>query len=139
MRLDLEKLGEFARRYTAAWCSQDARSVAEFFAPNGSLTINQGCPAVGRQAIGKAAQSFMTAFPDLYVAMDDLILRGEGAEYHWTLTGTNNGPGGTGCPVHISGFEIWEIGKDGLIATSQGHFDDAEYQRQLKYGSPGGK
>jgi hypothetical protein len=25
----------------------------------------------------------------------------------------------------------WTIGPDGLVATSQGHFDDADYQRQL--------
>ena len=30
---------EFATRYTAAWCSQDAASVAAFFAPGGSLNI----------------------------------------------------------------------------------------------------
>jgi hypothetical protein len=31
---------DFARRYTAAWCSQNAASVAAFFSPDGSLIIN---------------------------------------------------------------------------------------------------
>jgi predicted ester cyclase len=73
----------------------------------------------------------MTAFPDLSVVMDDLLLQGDQAEYHWTLTGTNTGPGGSGRRVRISGFEKWRIGCDGLIASSQGHFDAAEYRRQL--------
>jgi len=30
----------------------------------------------------------------------------------------------------------WTIGPDGLIAESKGHFDEAEYQRQLKSGAP---
>ena len=61
------KLREFARRYTAAWCSQDPASVAGFFSPDGSLTINRGTPSVGRGEITEAARGFMTAFPDLMV------------------------------------------------------------------------
>ena len=73
----------------------------------------------------------MTAFPDLHLEMDTLVMQKEGAEYHWTLTGTKTGPGGTGNRVRISGFERWQIGADGLIAVSQGQFDNADYQRQL--------
>ena len=76
----------------------------------------------------------MTAFPDMRVLMDDLRLEGGAVEYHWTLVGTNTGPGGTGNRVRISGFEEWTIGDDGLIAESQGHFDQAEYDRQLEHG-----
>jgi len=73
----------------------------------------------------------MTAFPDLVVKMDRLAVNGTKTEYHWTLTGTNTGPGGTGKFVRISGFEEWRFGPDGLIAESIGHFDAADYQRQL--------
>jgi hypothetical protein len=72
----------------------------------------------------------MSAFPDLCVVMDDVRVLDE-PEYHWTLLGTNSGPGGTGHSARISGFEKWRIGADGLIASSQGHFDAAEYRRQL--------
>jgi hypothetical protein len=51
--------------------------------------------------------------------------------YRWTLTGTNTGPGGTGRKVRISGYEEWTIESDGLIARSLGHFDAADYDRQL--------
>jgi hypothetical protein len=121
-------------RYTAAWYSQNSESVAGFYSSQGSLRVNDGPPAVGRDAITQVAQSFMNAFPDLCVAMDDLRLQGAEAEYHWTLSGTNTGPGGTGCRVRISGFERWRVGSDGLIASSEGHFDAAEYQRQLEQG-----
>jgi steroid delta-isomerase-like uncharacterized protein len=123
---------EFAARYTAAWCSQNAASVASFFAEDGSLTINDGEPSVGRAAITAAAQAFMTAFPDMIVTMDDVIADGSDAVYRWTLTGTNNGPGGTGRAVRISGYEEWTIGADGLILKSLGHFDEADYRRQLQ-------
>ena len=134
MTPDPDQLRDFARRYTEAWCSQDPASVAEHYAPEGSLTINGGQPSVGRAAITEAAGSFMTAFPDMRVLMDDLLARDGGMEYHWTLVGTNTGPGGTGNRVRISGFEEWTIGDDGLIAESQGHYDEAEYDRQLEHG-----
>jgi predicted ester cyclase len=124
-------LHDFATRYTAAWCSQNAASVAAFFSPEGSLSINNGPPSVGRAAITAAAQSFMTAFPDLRIIMERIIERCDRAEYHWTLIGTNTGPGGTGNRVRISGFETWRFGPDGLIAESQGQFDHADYMRQL--------
>jgi uncharacterized protein (TIGR02246 family) len=126
---------DFATRYTAAWCSQDAASVAAFFAEGGSLTINAGAPSVGRAAITAAAQGFMTAFPDLVVAMDGIDVDGHLAVYRWTLTGTNTGPGGSGRAVRISGHEEWTLAPDGLIAASLGHFDEADYQRQLNVGT----
>ena len=132
IQMDDTRLREFAAKYTAAWCSQNAASVASFFAERGSLTINNGVPSVGRKAITAAAQDFMTAFPDMVVTIDKLIVDGSHAVFHWTLIGTSTGPGGTGNPVRISGYEEWTIGADGLIADSKGHFDEADYQRQLK-------
>jgi SnoaL-like polyketide cyclase len=129
-------LREFATRYTAAWCSGNASSVASFFAANGFLKINEGSPSVGRTAITAAAQGFMTDFPDMVVTMDGIGLDGARAVYRWTLTGTNTGPGGSGMAVRISGYEEWTMGADGLIAESRGHFDQAEYERQLKAGVP---
>ena len=127
----MSTLNDFAIRYTAAWCSQNAAIVAAHFAERGSLTINGDEPAIGRAAITAAAQGFMTDFPDMVVKMDRLEVDGSHIEYHWTLTGTNTGPGGTGRPVRISGVEQWRIGADGLIEESKGQFDEADYQRQL--------
>jgi uncharacterized protein (TIGR02246 family) len=125
---------ELAERYTKAWCSQDAASVAAFYSPRGSLTVNAGAPAVGRDAITEVARGFMTSFPDLKVILDDVVVQGDEVVYRWTLLGTHSGPGGTGHRVRISGFEVWQIGADGLIAESQGHFDSDAYQRQIEHG-----
>ena len=132
--MNYDDLKDFATRYTAAWCSQDPASVAAFFSKDGSLKVNDGEPAIGRDAITGVAQEFMTAFPDLEVRMNDLdVLPGQ-VNYHWTLIGTNDGPGGTGNSVRIDGREEWKIGADGKVAESRGHFDHEEYQRQLEHG-----
>ena len=126
------ELEEFAQRYAKAWCSQNPESVAVFFAERGSISINNGPPAVGRAAIAKEARAFMTTFPDMIVTFEKLVPQGTRTAFHWTLTGTNTGPGGTGKRVQFNGYELWKIDKDGLIAESKGHFDAAEYDRQLK-------
>ncbi len=132
--MDKEQLTSFGKKYSEAWCSQKPASVAAFFSTNGSLKVNADSPAVGREAITKVAEGFMTAFPDMIVAMDSLITNPNGTEFHWTLTGTNAGPGGTGNKVKVSGFEVWNFSEDGLIEKSIGSFDAAEYNRQLKDG-----
>jgi steroid delta-isomerase-like uncharacterized protein len=129
---DLVEVTTFAKRYAKAWCSQNPESVAAFFAERGSISINNGPPAVGRAAIAREAQAFMTTFPDMVVTMDKVAHDEEGTKFHWTLTGTNTGPGGTGKRVRISGYKLWQFDNDGLVAESKGHFDAAEYERQLK-------
>jgi len=135
--MTLTELTRFAKRYAEAWCSQNPESVAAFFAERGSISINNGPPAIGRAAIAREAQAFMTTFPDMVVTFDKLEPQLDAITFHWTLTGTNTGPGGTGKRVRISGYELWKIDSDGLIAESKGHFDGTEYERQLKHGVDG--
>jgi predicted ester cyclase len=74
----------------------------------------------------------MRDLPDMVVMFDKLENTPTGTKFHWTFTGTNTGPGGTGNRVRISGYELWKIDKDGLISESKGHFDAADYERQLR-------
>jgi len=131
---DLHHLRAFAERYTAAWCSMGPRRVAAHYAPEGRLTINDGAPSVGRAAINETAMSFFVALPDMQVYMRNLVVEGGRVEYHWTFTGTNTGPGGTGNAVRVDGYEEWTMSDEGLIAASLGHYDPAEYARQLAHG-----
>jgi SnoaL-like polyketide cyclase len=66
----------------------------------------------------------MSAFPDMGLRMDDVVLREGAAVYRWTFFGTNSGPRGSGRRVCFSGFEEWTFGGDGLIGESKGHFDE---------------
>ena len=133
--MNQDTLTDFATRYAAAWSSQHPDRLASCYAENGSLTVNGGTPSVGRAAIAATAQGFMTAFPDMVVKMDSVSQEGSHAIFHWTWTGTNTGPGGTGNGVRISGYEEWTLSPDDLIAESKGHFDEAEYQRQVTSGA----
>jgi predicted ester cyclase len=94
----------------------------------GTIAINGGEPA----PIEGVAESFVAAFPDIEVMMDDLVVIDDIVEYHWTFTGTS---AETGKSVRIPGFEEWTIGADGRIAESRGHYDQSEYDRQLREGA----
>ena len=131
---ELLEMNDFAERHAAAWCGQDPAAVAAFFSEGAALTINQGTPAVGREAITDAVRSYMMAFPDHVLHLDKLEDRDGRVLFHWTFEGTNTGPGGTGAGVRFSGYEAWLIGDDGLIQDSQGNYDEADYQRQLEAG-----
>jgi len=128
MAHDRRQIEQLARDYTEAWCSRDPARVASHYAPEGTIAINGGAPA----PIADVAQGFIAAFPDIEVFQDDLVVVDEVVEYHWTFTGTS---AETGHAVRIRGFEDWAIGPDGLIATSRGTYDQAEYERQLREGA----
>ena len=52
------ELDEFAQRYAKAWCSQNPENVAAFFAERGSISINNGPPALdARRLPGKRKRS----------------------------------------------------------------------------------
>ncbi len=126
-----DKMVEFGQRYTEAWNSKIPEKMASFYAEDGTLTVNNGTPAIGRKQLAETAQSYMEAFPDLELTMDSLT-RGNGTyRYYWTFKGTNTGPNGTGKKVDFSGYEEWTMNDQGLVQTSVGTYDAEEYERQL--------
>lgn len=125
------ELIDLATRYAAGWSGQNPDALASFYAENGSLTVNEGTASVGRAAIAAKAGGFMAAFPDMVVKMDSVSRDDGKVIFSWTWTGTNTGPGGTGSSVRISGYEEWTFSDAGLILVSNGHYDEAEYERQM--------
>ena len=132
MAVDSDRVRNFARSYADAWCSHDPAKVASHYVPGGTIAINGGEPT----EIMEVARSFISAFPDIRVFVDDLIFKDDTVEFRWTFTGTNTGPGGTGKWVRIPGFEDWTFGSDGLVVTAVGHYDQDEYDRQVEHGAP---
>ncbi len=122
---------ELGRKYTEAWCSHDPNAVASFYATDGRIVINDGEPSNGRSAVAEMAQGFFNGFPDLVVRMDGIRTSGTYCVYLRTLEGTSSGPDGTGKRVEVSGWEYWHLTNDGLVAESKGHFDAADFERQV--------
>lgn len=128
---DDNRMLQFASSYAAAWSSQDPAALAAHYAEDGVLIVNGSAPSIGRAAIESKACGFMTAFPDMTVSLLGLEQKGETTLFHWRWTGTNTGPGGTGNAVDLRGHEEWTLDEAGLIAQSLGHYDEADYKRQV--------
>lgn len=128
---------DLVTRASTAWSSQDAEGMAACYEDTASLTMNGGAPSTGRVELAATAASYMEAFPDLRVSVDQVLVAGDSAFWVWTLTGTNTGPGGTGNRVRVSGIEVWTIGSSGLVSNSVGYYDAATYERQLAHGIEG--
>ena len=128
---EYEKMVEFGEKYTAAWNSKKPEKMASFYAEDGTLTVNNGTPAVGRKQLAETAKSYMEAFPDMKLTMDSLVADSGTFRYHWTFVGTNTGPEGTGNNVNFSGFERWTMNNEGLVQKSIGTYDADDYDRQL--------
>ncbi len=116
-----------AAAYTAAWNTGDPAAVAAFFASDGSITINGGNPWPGRDGVAAMAAGFYADIPDLALRCDGVRAAGPHLLYLWTFTGTF---AATGKPLTVTGWEEWQIGADGLIASSLGWFDADDYARQ---------
>jgi SnoaL-like domain len=120
-----DELEKFARSYADAWCSHHPEAVVAFYAKNAVISVSDGA----QTPIAEVARSFMRDFPNMIVTFDKLEETSNGAEFHWTLIGTH---AGSGNKVRISGYEVWKIDNDGLIAESKGRFDGADYERQIR-------
>ena len=120
------ELDEFAQRYAKAWCSPESGKRSGFFAENGSSDIERRTADSGA---GKRAQdSCNISGHDRDLRQTRAARRPNGI----SLDINRQSDAGTGNHVRISGYELWKIDNDGLIAESKGHFDAAEYERQLK-------
>ena len=128
-------LQEFTKGYAAAWSSQDPELLPSHYAEDGSLKVNDDAPAVGRDAVEELARGFMAGFPDMVVRLEKIVEQGERIEFHWRWTGSHTGTGGTGASVDLRGFEVWAFNDEGKLTESLGHFDEAEYDRQLNRGN----
>src|SRR5215210_5800884 len=77
-----EEMTDFGKRYAQAWSSKDPNAVAALYSDSGSLTINDGKPAVGRAAIAEVVGGYMTAFPDMVLTMNKIVEKEGVWEFH---------------------------------------------------------
>ncbi|WP_029040660.1 nuclear transport factor 2 family protein [Cucumibacter marinus] len=123
----VEAIEKMAADYTAAWNSGSAEAVASFYAEDGDIIINRGDPWNGRSRVADMASGFYADVPDLSLTCDDVRASGNHVIYVWTFTGHD---AGSGNPLHIRGWEEWELGDDLKVKSSRGWFDAEEYARQ---------
>ena len=126
------ELQDFARRYTDAWNSHDAGSLALFFEPDATYKVNDGEPYTGAAGIARMYQETLAEYPDFEIILDGVSGSETGATYLWTFVGTYVD---TGRVVRLSGTENWTFSEGGLIKEALELYDANDLQRQLTGGA----
>jgi hypothetical protein len=129
---DQDQVRDFARSYTEAWCSHDPARVAAHFVPGGTIAINGGDPT----EITGVARSFIDAFPDIEVFMDDIVFRNETVEFHWTFTARTRDPTAPERPCGSQALRSGHSATTGSSSNRRATTTRNEYDRQLEHGAP---
>ncbi len=104
---------ELAAEWFDIWNEQDLDRYEDITAPETVHHWAFGNDTVGIDALRERVQSFITAFPDLYVTIDDRLADDDLVVLTWTINGTNDGEffgtAATGKEATWSGINIYRI------------------------------
>ena len=84
---------EFARKYGAAWSSNEPNQVLALHSKSSRLSVNDGDPAIGKSEIREVAGAFMEGFPDLHIQVNDVVVEGRGIAFYCNAIATARVPG----------------------------------------------
>jgi uncharacterized protein (TIGR02246 family) len=129
MPIDPQRVARFAQDYARAWNSKSPAVVAGCYAEDGQIVINRGEPWKGRAGIEQMAAGFYADVPDITVLCDEIRCAGTHAILVWTFTGHH---AKSGRPLHVRGWEEWDLADDLKIKASLGWFDADDYARQVE-------
>jgi len=98
-------------------------------------TVNTQPDVKGLEGIKKAMSALRTAYPDVKIAVDNVLYSENGLAGRWILTGTNTGPGEmppTGKPVSFWGESIFHI-SNGKMTREIVAYDNQSLMEQLGF------
>jgi steroid delta-isomerase-like uncharacterized protein len=106
-----EEAQTFTYRVLEMWNEPNLNIADEIYAQE-IVRHDSGIPEaiVGLENVKKYLENLFTAFPDLNLTIDEMIVAGNKGIQRWTMTGTNTGPMGdmppTGRNVRFSGVSV---------------------------------
>jgi steroid delta-isomerase-like uncharacterized protein len=117
-----------ARRiFSEVWNEGTIAILEELVAPD-VVDHNPVAPNLppGLQGFRAVFMTFLSAFPDLHMTVEDMISDGDKVVVRWTASGSQQGPlmgiPPTSKTIHVSGIEIYRFA-GGKIADHWGNFD----------------
>src|SRR5689334_3777318 len=129
-----EQLKALSRRwFEEVWNKKNAAVIEQLAAPDvicHGLAGPNGQPLRGREGFRRFYEPFRAAFPDVQIAVEDVIVEGDKSAIRFTATGTHTGDGpapglaATGRKIRATGLCLvrWQ---DGRIAEAWNGFDAA--------------
>lgn len=124
----------FARR-DHAWQRRDASALAADYTEDAVAESPIQGRLTGRARIREVYEHWMTAFPDLVISTDEVIVDGNRAAQIVTMIGTHTGAFGavpaTGRKFHIYAVLLFTLSDDGRITHSRRVYDTTSMLVQI--------
>jgi predicted ester cyclase len=126
---------ELARRwFEEVWNERREATIEDLLSPE-SVCFGESGPVIGHVQFREQMYApLLAAFPDVRVAIDDILGVGDQAVVRWTATGTHTGTGlgsaPTGKPVTFQGI-TWIHARDGKLLQGWQSSNIAETIRSL--------
>ena len=116
-----EKNKELVIRLTEDfWNAKDITAADQFYSPD-LVTHSPYAPDGNIDSFKKQSIEDFAAFPDLHIAIDDLVAEGDKVVKFWTLHGTHKqewiGIPATGKKVVVTGMEIFRFENEKIAET----------------------
>jgi len=128
---------ELATRYNEAWKSGDLEAIKEIYSPDFVWHASDGGDYSSEEMIEinrKAIEQHKTAFPDMTIINEYVIVKVDKVITRYTLRGTHTGEvegiSATGNKIEFSGIEIIRI-ENGKIAESWEENNPLRFYQQL--------
>jgi predicted ester cyclase len=125
------------RWFEEVWNYRSERAIDEMFAEDGvanGLTDAEGNPLRGPEGFKQLHRTFLAAYPDLRITVEDIVSDGDKIAARCKVTGTHAGDGlgiaPTNQPVEFTGITIVRV-KDDKIVEAWNEFDFMKMYSQL--------
>jgi steroid delta-isomerase-like uncharacterized protein len=129
-----EEIAALFDRREEAWVRHDADVLSGDYAEDAVLHSPTAGIVSGRSAIERVYRIWMSAFPDLRVQTEELIIAGNSVTQVWTVSGTDTagflGFPPTGKPFHFPMVILFEL-KENQIARERRFMDRGSFLLQL--------
>ena len=132
--MSLEENKALIRRFLDEGYNKRNLTIAdELLSPNLVISFF-GSVLKGPEGWKKLANVFLTAFPDIYVTIEETIAEGDKVVANWSCSGTHKGPlrgiAPTGKEVTWKGIAIYRIA-DNKIVEAEGLNDALSIMQQI--------
>ncbi len=119
-----------------AWNSHDIDDVVQFFSDDyEGIDVGLSSPQRGQDGIRESISRYLTAFPDMRIALDETVIQGDRVAMVWTFRGTHLGKWSNIPPTNRSvvmrGVTVLGI-EDGRIVSGLYVWDFAGLLRSLR-------
>ena len=125
--LSREAIVALMTRREDGWRRRDADALAADHAPDAIGESPLSGKLVGRDRLRQAYQAWFTAFPDIVMKTEELLIDGHRAVRFFTVTGTQAAPFGgvpsSGRRINITGAWLYTLDDEGQIVHDRRVYD----------------